>query len=70
MRKLVPLSNLMIVAVFLGLTTNFSFLALGQQRQNPRVEEMTKARAMDRAIILSVSRLMDQQHLSKHSLDD
>lgn len=47
-------------------------VAVAQKKREtpPPVKEMTTARALDRAIILSVSRLMDQQHLSKHSLDD
>ncbi|MCR9291764.1 MAG: S41 family peptidase, partial [bacterium] len=40
------------------------------QRANPRVEDMTATRPLDRAIIRTVAKFMDEQHFSKHSLDD
>lgn len=36
----------------------------------PRVEDMTSVRPLDRLIIRNVSKIMDNQHLSKHPLDD
>ncbi len=62
------------MAVLLGLsapaiTSTWSVVA--QDRKSPPpVESMTSARALDRMIIRTVSQIMDQQHLSKHSLDD
>ena len=41
-----------------------------KDRDNPPVSEMTAARPMDRTIIRTVARIMDNQHLSKHALDD
>lgn len=41
-----------------------------KERENPRVEEMTGPRAMDRQIIRTVAQIMNNQHLSKHPLDD
>lgn len=71
MRKLLPPCKLTFVALFFGLTASLGFNAAAQNRPAaPAVKDMTSARALDRAIILSVARLMDQQHLSKHSLDD
>lgn len=37
---------------------------------SPRVEDMTAVRPLDRLIIRNVSKIMDNQHLSKHKLDD
>lgn len=44
--------------------------AQDQTRENPRVEDMTAARILDRTIIKTVAEIMHRQHLSKHSLDD
>jgi carboxyl-terminal processing protease len=39
-------------------------------RENPRVQDMTAARALDRTIIKTIAEYMHSQHLSKHPLDD
>ncbi len=39
-------------------------------RENPRVEDMTSSRPMDRMIVRTISSLMDRQHFSRHPLDD
>lgn len=39
-------------------------------KSSPPVEEMTAPRPMDRTIIRTVAKLMDEQHFSKHPLDD
>lgn len=41
-----------------------------QERENPRVEDMKSTRTMDRTIIRTIAKIMDEQHLSKHPLDD
>ncbi len=56
--------------------TTFGLLVAGigligtAQVANPRVEGMTAARPADRQIIMGVARIMKDQHLSKHKLDD
>lgn len=54
------------LAVILAVNCNM----VSAQRENPRVEDMVAARTLDRHIIRNVSNLMDQQHLSKHRLDN
>lgn len=39
-------------------------------RENPRVQDMTTGRALDRTIIKTIAEYMHGQHLSKHPLDD
>ncbi len=39
-------------------------------RENPRVQDMTTGRALDRTIIKTIAEYMHSQHLSKHPLDD
>lgn len=40
------------------------------QRENPPVQEMTSTRPLDRQIIRTIAKVMDEQHFSKHPLDD
>ncbi len=40
------------------------------ERENPRVQDMTQGRALDRTIIRTIAEYMHSQHLSKHPLDD
>lgn len=54
---------------FVGLSTTPRD-AVAEDRENPRVEDMTSTRSMDRLIILTVAQIMDEQHFSKHPLDD
>ncbi len=58
------------LAGMLGIVASITSIGLSKDRENPPVEEMTTARPMDRTIIRTVARIMDQQHLSKHALDD
>ncbi len=44
--------------------------ALAEDDDNPRVEVMTSTRPMDRLIVKTVAQIMDEQHFSKHPLDD
>lgn len=44
--------------------------SIAQERENPPVEEMTATRPMDRTIIRTIAKIMDEQHFSKHPLDD
>lgn len=66
--------SFLFMAVLLGLSApaiTSTRLVVAQDRKSPPpVETMTSARALDRMIIRTVSQIMDQQHLSKHSLDD
>ena len=39
-------------------------------RENPRVQDMTTGRALDRTILKTIADYMHSQHLSKHPLDD
>ncbi len=62
------------VATTIGLLVA-SFGSIGTSQvatnpSNPRVEEMTTARPADRQIIMGVAKIMKDQHLSKHRLDD
>lgn len=41
-----------------------------RKRENPLVEEMTGPRAMDRQIIRNIAQIMNNEHFSKHPLDD
>lgn len=43
---------------------------LGQNRDNPRVQDMKAGRALDRTIIKTIAEYMHSQHFSKHPLDD
>lgn len=68
LRKIVPITCL-------GLCSVLAVLAgpvAGQQvgRENPRVQDMTQGRALDRTIIKTIAEYMHSQHLSKHPLDD
>lgn len=54
----------------LGVVASFISTASGQIPKLPRVEEMAAIRPADRNIIRNVATLMDNQHLSKHPLDD
>jgi carboxyl-terminal processing protease len=65
--------SFLLLAVVVGLVgpSVTSPLVMAQQRKSPPpVENMTAARAIDRVIIRSVAHIMDQEHLSKQSLDD
>ncbi|MCA9182009.1 MAG: hypothetical protein KDA51_11170, partial [Planctomycetales bacterium] len=64
-----------VIATCLGL---LSFIACSaspvaaqqSDRENPRVQDMTAGRALDRTIIKTIAEYMHSQHLSKHPLDD
>ncbi|MEZ6135598.1 MAG: carboxy terminal-processing peptidase [Pirellulaceae bacterium] len=56
--------------IAVGLFCALPLFALAADRENPRVEEMTSARAIDRQIVRRVAMIMDKDHLSKHKLDD
>lgn len=56
--------------VILGLAITVSDYSYAQDRVNPRVEDMTSTRPVDRIIIRNIAEFMDKQHLSKHPLDD
>lgn len=43
---------------------------LARERENKPVEQMTAARTLDRTIIMNVAKYMQQEHLTKHKLDD
>ncbi len=62
--------NVLVAATFGLLVASFGSLGMSQAVKNPRVEEMTAARAADRQIIMGVAKIMRDQHLSKHKLDD
>jgi carboxyl-terminal processing protease len=65
-----------IVAItWLGLFSIVAYAAMpacAQQpdRDNPRVQDMTTGRALDRTIIKTIAEYMHSQHLSKHPLDN
>jgi carboxyl-terminal processing protease len=64
-----------VITTWLGLLSIFACAALpadAQQsdRENPRVQDMTAGRALDRTIIKTIAEYMHSQHLSKHPLDD
>lgn len=64
-----------VAITWLGLLSMLVVMAgpvVGQQteRENPRVQDMTKGRALDRMIIQTIAEYMNSQHLSKHGLDD
>ncbi len=64
-------SKNVLVASALGLlVSSLGSIGIAQVVTNPRVEEMTSARPADRQIIMGVARIMRDQHLSKHKLDD
>ncbi|MFN3191056.1 MAG: carboxy terminal-processing peptidase [Aureliella sp.] len=53
------------------MTTATACLGQGiDKSKNPAVEDMDGPRAMDRQIIRAVAKLMDENHFSKHPLDD
>ncbi len=62
---IISLSLVALAAATLSLTA-----AQGQTRDNPRVQDMTAGRALDRTIIKTIAEYMHSQHLSKHPLDD
>lgn len=65
------LSKNLFVATTLGLLfASFGADGFSQVANNPRVEGMTSARPADRQIIMGVAKIMRDQHLSKHKLDD
>ncbi len=68
LRNITATISMSIVAALAA--TSSSTLAQGQQRDNPRVQDMTAGRALDRTIIKTIAEYMHSQHLSKHPLDD
>jgi carboxyl-terminal processing protease len=62
--------NVIAATAFGILITCFGSWGCSRERENPRVEEMTTARPLDRQIIRYVAKFMRDQHLSKHKLDD
>ncbi len=65
--------NVSVVAVSAGMACLLTIMSMdlrAQDRDNPRVEDMTSTRPMDRQIVRTVADIMDKQHLSKHPLDD
>jgi carboxyl-terminal processing protease len=59
------------VATICGLlVASVGAVGTSQVAKNPRVEDMTTARPADRQIIMGVAKIMRDQHLSKHKLDD
>lgn len=66
------LKNSMTIASFLCLTAIFVGPSSAQlpKRENPRVQDMTSGRALDRTIIRAIAEYMHRQHLSKHPLDN
>jgi len=57
--------------LMLGAVVGFVASPVGQAADPiPRVEDMTSVRTLDRLIVRSVSKFMDDQHLSQHALDD
>ena len=63
-------TKFLIVLVATVTTFGSSTQAVSQQREIPRVQDMTAARALDRTIIKTIAEYMHSQHLSKHPLDD
>lgn len=71
MRQYTQISGYIAVGVgFFGLLMALPALGWENPRDNPAVEEMTGPRPLDRTIIRTVAKIMDQQHLSKRRLDD
>jgi len=62
--------NIFVATTFGLLVASIGAVGTSQVVTNPRVEEMTSARAADRQIIMGVAKIMRDQHLSKHKLDD
>ncbi len=62
--------NVIAAFTFGILVTCLGSWGCSRERENPRVEEMTAARPLDRQIIRYVAKFMRDQHLSKHKLDD
>ncbi len=62
--------NVIAATAFGVLVTCLGTWGCTRERDNPRVEEMTAARPLDRQIIRYVAKFMRDQHLSKHKLDD
>ena len=64
-------SKIVFVACIWGLlVASLGSVGSSQVAHIPRVEEMTTARSADRQIIMGVAKIMRDQHLSKHKLDD
>ncbi len=73
MLKHLVLRNTALVALgLLGMALSITPIAAAQpgKRENPRVQDMTAGRALDRTIIKTIAEYMHSQHLSKHPLDD
>lgn len=70
MQKNVTVLKALAFVGMLSCCVSMSTQANGADRSNPPVEEMSSARAIDRQIIRTVAKIMDQDHLSKHPLDD
>ena len=64
--------NVLVATTFGLIVACFGSIGLSQEKENknPRVEDMTAARPADRQIIMGVAKIMRDQHLSKHKLDD
>ncbi len=66
-----PLFPVVLLAGCLGLLLSSTTSPLvAKERDNPRVEEMTAPRAIDRTIIKNVTKFMRDAHLSRHKMDD
>ncbi len=64
------LSNLIVATTLGWLVASIGAVGTAQVANNPRAEGMTEARKADRQIIMGVAKIMREQHLSKHKLDD
>ncbi len=66
------LKNTIGIATFVSLAAVLSAGLSAQvpKRENPRVEEMTAGRSLDRTIIRVIADYMHREHLSKHPLDN
>lgn len=62
--------NVFVTATIGLLVVGIGTVGTAQVVPSPRVEEITSARPADRQIIMGVARIMRDQHLSKHKLDD
>jgi carboxyl-terminal processing protease len=70
MRTKLLIGKVLQAALFGLLVATLGQWNYAKERDNPRVEEMTAARAIDRQIIKNVAKYMRDAHLSKHKLDD
>ncbi len=70
MHKKVVWIKALAMAAVLGCFASLMPAGSAADRENPPVELMSKARPMDRQIILAVTKKMVRDHLSKHPLDD